>query len=343
MKGNMETTTTRAPLVVHDNAVYEWFTSTMFEGYLPQMPALPEASPVITWKGGLISWDLYCKLVSFFKWSYDTTKGEAQARLVYHPTLRQWDVVVLPQEMSHGLSSRELTTHADRQEAQAIMEQGYITCGTAHHHCGCGAFQSGTDSTDEIRQDGLHITFGKLDADELDIHARLTIRGQQYNTKLIDWVSLPAVSALVPACFVLNVQEYYLTHPLTVAFDPVWKTRLIVPEVKNNTTLFQEAHRRKLIDTGERMPPPEQITGEELIDWASYSSVAVLTLAEDLVNACMTLEEAEKDARLIARLVPALWAAQEGVSKINTYTGLPVDANDISQAGFRCHDDSYCG
>lgn len=220
----------REPRILHGGKVFEWITSDLFNAYVPVAPAIPSGKPVLLWKGSDIPWNVYCQLTSFMYWSYEETRGEAQARLAYNTLTDEWSVFVMPQERSTGLSTKELETHPDRNIAQAILRvPGVVTAGTAHHHCAISAFQSGIDKADEDRQDGLHITFGKLDEKALDVHARVTMRGHTYPTSLERWIIFPEIPGVVPECMHDALRKYWLAHPDKVVFPVEWKSRLIRP------------------------------------------------------------------------------------------------------------------
>ena len=214
--------------IMHEGIIYTKYDSEILRGYVPKLPLPEKKSPSLAWKGSRIGWDVFCQMISFFRWTYKETKGESQVRLAYNTALRLWAVVVLPQKRSSGLSTEEIAGDAGREEALSILKQGYNLVGTAHHHWSAGAFQSGTDKRDEENQDGGHFTFGKLDTDVLDAHARVTLGGLQYTTDLESWVETPAAPTALPETLVKKWNEYWLQKPSEVAFPDVWKDRLVV-------------------------------------------------------------------------------------------------------------------
>lgn len=159
-----------------------------FAGLIPSEQAVEEGTPYISWQGARIPYRIYLQIVAFFRKVFELHKGESQVRLAYHSRLKVWKVIVLPQEVS-GASTKE----KEGPERDAILERelagGWQMNGSWHSHSDFGAFQSGTDKSDEERQNGLHVTIGKLtDKAGVDIHSRLTFRGIEYTADLWNWV-----------------------------------------------------------------------------------------------------------------------------------------------------------
>lgn len=132
------------------------------------------------WTGPKITCQTWAEVLAFFKWTYDTEKSEAQVRLFVHPTLG-WLAWAFPQQGGTGMTSKELETEEFTKQRAEKIPAGYMAFGTVHHHCGCSAFQSGTDETDERKQDGLHITIGNMDKPRYDIHARFYFKGHKFD------------------------------------------------------------------------------------------------------------------------------------------------------------------
>lgn len=129
--------------------------------------------PKMEWLGGKMSLASFRIALAFCKWTYDKWKGEAQGKLLYHPTTRDWKFVPLPQQTPCGLSTKEVLEDTRRAEILGEWTQkGYVLCGTLHHHCNISSFQSGTDENDEKASNGLHITVGRLGSESSDFHAR---------------------------------------------------------------------------------------------------------------------------------------------------------------------------
>lgn len=189
------------------------------EGFLPVLVPKLKETPKLQWNRTKIPASLFRQVLGFFLWTHRTYRGESQVRLYYNAQENLWDIVVAPQEVSTGLSTRELASHADRIAAFAHVASDQWSCqGTIHHHCSIGAFQSGTDRNDEKMQNGLHITIGCLDDDVYAIHGRATFGGVEYTVELGDWLEG------------YEAPNTLLGKADTVEFPEVWTTRLVKVE-----------------------------------------------------------------------------------------------------------------
>jgi hypothetical protein len=191
------------------------------------------------WTGPKLTQEQWNELMAFFKWTYDTEKSEAQARLFVHPVLG-WKIWAFPQKGGTGMTTKEIENDDFRLQRAAVPE-GYIAFGTVHHHCAAGAFQSGTDTHDERTVDGLHITVGKMDEPKFDIHCRMYIKGNKFEPHMdhfwevgeqahekAAWLS----SLNYSASDVLNREARYqmcVPPDATQVFPDLWKTNYILP------------------------------------------------------------------------------------------------------------------
>ena len=148
-------------LIIHKDKVYKPIESPFYNGYEPV--DVDEDEPTLEWKGGKIPIAVWNQVLSFFKWSYDETHSETQVRLLYHPKDNHWVAWAFPQEHGTGMTAKEID--GDEKDKQRAKFAGYTACGTVHHHCSSGAFQSSVDHNNEISQDGVHITVGNMDQD----------------------------------------------------------------------------------------------------------------------------------------------------------------------------------
>jgi len=161
----------------------------LWSGPLPTYVEDVKDRPLIHWTGKPIPRNLLSQMKSFLLWTQNKFGGESQIRLYYNEKLDHWKAIVLPQEISHGLSTREVAGHKWRQRAFDTVPatEGWAPNGTIHHHCTAGAFQSGTDVDDEKDQHGLHITFGHLDKDAWSFDARVTFNKLFYDVDTAEW------------------------------------------------------------------------------------------------------------------------------------------------------------
>lgn len=303
----------RPTKILHDSKLYEWYEGPLFNAHLPIMPAIPSASPELYWKGAGIPWDVYCQLTSFMYWSYEETKGESQARLAYNTETHDWHIIIMPQERSTGLTTKELETHPDRNAAQAVLRTpNVVTAGTAHHHCALSAFQSGTDKADEDRQDGLHITFGKLDEKALDTHARVVLRGHTYATSLEKWINFPIIPAMIPVSMHETLRKHWLTHPERVPFPAEWKTRLIRPAPVVTSSVGGNSYKGNysggsaasyFVSSSSYVAPVE----EAEIDTIKASDAFIVEAAQRIVDEATTITEARARIDVLRSMIFPMW------------------------------------
>lgn len=180
-------------------AVTAYQSLSLYEGQI-RLNIPEETNPVLHWKGAKLPYRLWKIISSFLRWTQDEHRSESQLRLYYSPERGKWKAIVLPQRISHGLSTEELREHPGRELAFAAVSDadGWYPAGTVHHHCNASAFQSGTDHRDEIAQNGLHITLGDLGSDKYTIHYRATFRGIVYDIDPQEWVDFTDEEACTP-------------------------------------------------------------------------------------------------------------------------------------------------
>lgn len=189
------------------------------------------------WLGPKISPEAWREMLAFFKWTYDTEKTESQVRLFIHPELG-WKFWAFPQDSVSSMTTKEVSNDLAR-EQRAAIGPGYFPWGTVHHHCGMGAFQSGTDHSDEVNVDGLHITIGKLGDAQYDMHTRLYVKGNRFEPQMAAfWDIGPEKEGLVKAVSELGFtgedvadkiarQQMCEPAPADTAFNPLWKSNFL--------------------------------------------------------------------------------------------------------------------
>lgn len=217
-------------LIIHKDKVYRTIESPFYNGYEPV--DISEDEPTLAWKGGKIPIAVWHEVLSFFKWSYDETKSETQVRLLYHPEKNHWVAWAFPQEHGTGMTAKEID--GEEKDKQRSKFSGYTACGTVHHHCSSGAFQSSVDHKNEINQDGIHLTVGHMDKDEYDLDARVCRKGVMYGCNLGEWFDYPDEwNGVIPAKYISPaLEEQLITPPLESSFPLEWKSNLI--KVKRN-------------------------------------------------------------------------------------------------------------
>ena len=202
-----------------------------------------EASGELNYTGPKIPHEVWQQILSFFKWTYDTTQSESQVRLFVSPRLGTWKAWAFPQQAEMGLSTKELDTEDSRKQRAELFENhdDWTAWGTVHHHCGISAFQSGTDKHDEKNVGGLHITVGDMDKPQHSIHARLYHQGDEYEPDMSKFWDIGDVIGrcpqellhLMPLSAGDSIARAQMCIPSSVPFPDQWKVNLI--KIERNT------------------------------------------------------------------------------------------------------------
>ena len=198
------------------------------------------------WTGPKINPQAWAEMLAFFKWTQVTEKSEAQVRLFVHPE-EGWKIWAFPQKGGTGMTTKE----EDNEEAKrqrALIGEGYVPFGTVHHHCNCTAFQSGTDAADEVSVDGLHITIGKMEDPQHDIHCRLYFKGHKFEPNMSAfWDIGPAAMEIIQTLVGLGFKAEEVADRMArkqmcvpaaadLPFNDQWKTNYILPPKMVQTT-----------------------------------------------------------------------------------------------------------
>lgn len=106
---------------------------------------------------------------TFFSTVFEKYHAEACVVIFYHEEQRIFKVVVPEQQVS----SVAVTY---RRPLSSCMP-GFKPVGTIHSHCNFNAFHSSVDDADENNFDGLHITFGHINSDQISCSASIVLNG----------------------------------------------------------------------------------------------------------------------------------------------------------------------
>lgn len=114
------------------------------------------------------------QILQFFKHVCNILHGsEAIVLLYYNPQTKDYKVISPEQIVAGGT--------CDFVRKISMSMDGYHLVGDIHSHGRGSAFHSGTDDSDEkTGVDGLHITFGFVDQDEISISASVTVNGKRF-------------------------------------------------------------------------------------------------------------------------------------------------------------------
>lgn len=179
----------------YKNTIVEKDDLGLWEGDIA--PILDEQKEVdIRWKGAKIPGSIILECLKWFRMVDQKYSSEAQARLLYNAETQEWGWLAYPQYVTAGLYSQEITPAECNDEQQKMrddaskdaFDKGFREAGTIHSHCDAGAFASGTDDKDEISQNGIHITLGKINDEAVEIHGRVVFRKIKYNIHWNDWI-----------------------------------------------------------------------------------------------------------------------------------------------------------
>ncbi len=201
----------------------------------------------IKWEGPKISPEQWREMLAFFKWTYDRNKSESQVRLFVSKD--KWAIWAFPQKANTGMAALELDTKEAGEQRELFLEaEGWHYFGTVHHHCGMTAFQSGTDKENEDKIDGLHITIGKMDEAQHDLHARLLIGKQQFEVDLgWFWNIGEVLKGMLPEDMHNRAARHQMCQPAPAdaTFPDQWKENYIEVkpvEVRSSSVGFNNSY-----------------------------------------------------------------------------------------------------
>lgn len=187
------------------------------------------------YEGPKINPEEWKQVLSFFQWTYDTTHSESQVRVFLDPVDNKLVFWAFPQEAKTSMSAREIDNDDKKKQRSELPNAGkLIAFGTVHHHCAAGAFQSSTDYSDEKDVTGIHMTIGKMNDPQYNMHARFCHGGFQLEPDLSQFWPIGEIAEMVPPEHWDKVARYQMCKkPDKLDFPDQWKTNLI--EVKTVT------------------------------------------------------------------------------------------------------------
>lgn len=213
---------------------------------------IKQSTAEVRYVGPQIPPEIWKEILSFFRWTYDTTKSESQVRLYVNLAEDTWRAWAFKQKARTGMSSQELSLvdlpiEETPEETLARFENWgfpvsgeWIRFGSVHHHCSAGAFQSSTDENNEKGQEGLHLTIGNIDKERHDIHARFYINGDCFDPDMSTFWDVGDVGFSLPLELHDRVARYQMCIRSQVEFPAQWKANLI--EIKNTYESNYPAH-----------------------------------------------------------------------------------------------------
>jgi len=121
----------------------------------------------------------FAQVESFFRAVYEEYRSEAIVLLFYNEEKKTYKIVPPSQKVSAGGLSYN----------RAITVDGYIMVGDIHSHGSMSAFHSGVDDKDEESFDGLHITIGNCNSEQVSISASIVSNGHRFLVEPSDYVN----------------------------------------------------------------------------------------------------------------------------------------------------------
>ena len=130
----------------------------------------------VGYKDGMFNWtqekvpaDIISQAHNFFARIFEKHHSEAEVLITMNDETKEFRLFVPYQRVSHmGVKSIHEPSHISR---------GWNVVGTLHSHCDFGAFHSSTDSGDASDMDGVHFTIGKVNSEQPEIVAMVTMAG----------------------------------------------------------------------------------------------------------------------------------------------------------------------
>jgi len=140
----------------------------------------------------------FARTVAFFKEVYKQYFAEAIVLLFYDENLKTYKIVAPPQKVTAAA--------CDYNKGMSI--DGMQMIGTIHSHASMSAFHSGTDDKDEEHFDGLHITIGNLNKENVSITASIVANGHRFVVEPEEYIDKLKV-----------VEEQEVVSPLTRTYQ----------------------------------------------------------------------------------------------------------------------------
>lgn len=121
----------------------------------------------------------FAQVVAFFREVYNKYYGEAIVLLFYNETKKTYKIIPPQQQVSGASCSYN----------KGITIEGMQMIGTIHSHAAMSAFHSGVDDNDEQHFDGLHITIGNLNNDEVSISTSIVANGHRFTVEPEEYIN----------------------------------------------------------------------------------------------------------------------------------------------------------
>ena len=176
-----------------------------------------------------IPYETFMRIRSFFMDVFKKHKSEVAILLHYNFETKTWIWTVPTQTVAaasvhYDAAKGQVVIGADG-ELLAEMPAGYTVMGSIHSHASMQAFHSGTDTNDEFKFDGIHITLGSFDTPSTSFSARWMIASKELKADMADIIQgvpqmeYPAEEAMkMVSASAVAVYQYGGTG--RIGFDP---------------------------------------------------------------------------------------------------------------------------
>lgn len=142
---------------------------------IDEIPHLARVTPYATMWMPPIPQDTASLALSFFRRVWREYRSECELQL-YVSQQQSKFLLICPEQEVTGVSVRY------KRQPTNTVPATFLRVGSIHSHCNFNAFHSTIDERDEITEDGLHVTFGNVDRQEISIAATICVRKHRFVT-----------------------------------------------------------------------------------------------------------------------------------------------------------------
>lgn len=161
-------------IIAAGNKLYLWVDNDLWEA-ITELPKayFPEIAEKITMKADKLPPALLRQAQLFFRAVDKEHSSESTILYFLNTVTKERRPYIPPQEVT-GTS---VDYKIEPEVMDKLKEEGFLLDGSIHSHPNFGAFQSHTDTKDEISFEGWHITLGNVEKEIPEIHCRVVING----------------------------------------------------------------------------------------------------------------------------------------------------------------------
>lgn len=109
--------------------------------------------------------------LTFFRQVFEKYNSESYLTIMYSEKLNQYMLWCPKQTVTHTSVNYDRTDQPNFENRQV---NGWQMVGTIHSHCDFSAFHSGTDVHDEDSFDGIHITLGHVNKEQISMESSIS-------------------------------------------------------------------------------------------------------------------------------------------------------------------------